>query len=166
MEAEWVAAVAGVVTGVATIALAWIAYYQLSELRKQLEVQGARDKQWRTIEACENYTYDPVLRQAKDRIWEARDRGRAPLIHDTHAVRKDAIVILNYLDALGIGVRQGVYLEEIVFDHLEHIVRDLVRNILRGGWGQFNIPETELGGLMYLYDRLAERQAPRHTATR
>jgi hypothetical protein len=46
MSAECITAIASAVTGGATIALAWIAYYQLSELRKQLETQGARDKQW------------------------------------------------------------------------------------------------------------------------
>ena len=72
---DWVTPFSAAATAVGTFALAGIAWYQLTELRKQLTAQAAqlkvlgdREKQWRTIEACERYTYDPVLRDAKQAI--------------------------------------------------------------------------------------------------
>jgi hypothetical protein len=47
-----------------------------------------------------------------------------------------AIVILNYLDGIAIGVHQGLYVEELARDHLKDIVCTRVRNLLETAFAQ------------------------------
>jgi hypothetical protein len=168
---DWITPAAAVATALATSGLAAITWSQLGELRKQLQaqaeqlkIQGEREKQWRTIEACERYTYDPVLRDAKLAIWRARENGRAEHVADPPAVRRDVVVLLNYLDAVGVGVEQGVYIEDIVQDHLKILVVETVNRFIKGQWGRFEIDEAKMNGLMYLYHRFARSEVTHKAA--
>jgi hypothetical protein len=144
--AEWV-------TGIGTWALVAVAYWQLSEIAKQARIQGDREKQWNTIAACQRWTNDQILVEAKRRIWAARKNGTQESIEDPGSVRQDVIFIVNYLDTVGIGVRQGVYLEKIVKDHLVFIIEHAVTSFVENGWGDFKLSKAQLSGLMYLYER-------------
>ena len=168
---DWVTPVSAATTALGTFALAGIAWYQLTELRKQLSAQAAqlkvlgdREKQWRTIEACERYTYDPVLRDAKQAIWAARDQGRKQYIDDALSVRRDVVVLLNYLDAIGVGVQQGVYIEQIVRDHLHVLIVETVCRFVKDEWGEFDIDESKMNGLMHLYEKFSRSEVS-HRAT-
>lgn len=163
--AEALIAIGGIATALATAALAVIAWSQLSALRKQLDDQarqlkivGDREKQWRTIEACERYSYDPVLRECKKRLWEARRNGALPRFPDVSVIRQDAILIVNYLDAIGTGVAQGVYLFEIVRDHLRVIVMETVERFVQNGQGEFGINKANITGLMTLHEKITASQ--------
>ncbi len=42
------------------------------------------------------------------------------------------VTYLNYLEAVMIGIEQGVYIEDIVFDHLEGTLKKAVETYLSG----------------------------------
>lgn len=157
---ETAAALASGLTAFSTALLAWIAWYQLGALRTQLQVEGDRERQWRTIEACERYTYDEVLKGCKARLYEARGRGQLSVFPDVSAVKHDALTLVNYLDAVGLGVRQGVYIEEIVKTYLGVITLSVVENFVKNGYGQFGINEGHVRGLMHLYQRFLPDGSP------
>lgn len=166
---DWITPTASAVTALATMGLAGIAWYQFEALREQLKssaeqlgVQGDREKQWRTIDACERYVYDPVFREAKRAIWEARDKGRLDHIPDPLDVRQDVYILLNYFDGVGVGVKQGVYLSSIVEDHLKVVVSDAVDHFVKRGWGDFQVNETNIPGLMHLYATFSQEPAHHH----
>ncbi len=68
--------------------------------------------------ACQRYDFDPVIEAATARIWEASNKG---IDYKTNVERRDIVVLLNYLDGLAIGIDQGLYVEQIVKDHLASI---------------------------------------------
>lgn len=93
--------------------------------------------------------------EAKRNIWKARENGTKQKIDDPQSVRQDVLFILNFLDSIAIGVREGVYLDTIVKDYLFHIILDAVNRFIKGGFGNFDVKEADLKGLMWLYNRFA-----------
>ena len=123
LAAEWA-------TALATIILAVAAWIQLPLISRQ--VQGLseqirlsreaeehaerRTREWETIKACERYNFDPVIEAATHRIWEKSNKGtdyKRPEVD-----QRDLVVVLNYLDGIAIGVGQGLYIENLVKDHI------------------------------------------------
>ena len=45
-------------------------------------------------------------------------------------MQRPAIIVLNFLDGIAIGVGQGLYIEELAKDHLKTIVNSHVQNLL------------------------------------
>ena len=97
-----------------TFAAAGIAWVQISALKRQ-------QKGWETLKACERYESDPILDTSLRNLKKTRDAGRFLL--DASVVSIDIRTVLNYLDGIAIGVRQGFYDKTIVRDHLEPIIR-------------------------------------------
>jgi hypothetical protein len=87
------------------------------------QLWALRDEQcgWETLRACERYETDPVLDRVLRRLKRARDSGT--LASDPRLFSLDAITVMNYLEGLAIGIKQGFYYEKIVRDHLEPMVR-------------------------------------------
>ena len=63
----WFSAAAEGITALVAVFAAWIAYYQLGELVKERKIAGDREKQWRTIDACQGYINSEILELAKTR---------------------------------------------------------------------------------------------------
>jgi len=42
-------------------------------------------------------------------------------------------VVLNFLDAIAIGIDQGLYIENLAWDHLDAIVRRVVKRFIDSG---------------------------------
>jgi len=78
-------------------------------------------------------------------------------------VRQDAIFLVNFLDTIAIGVRQKVYMKDIVKDNLAIIMMDAVARFIEGGWGDFKINKDHLRDLVALVQELRD-QRPIHTA--
>jgi hypothetical protein len=97
-----------------TFLAAGIAWFQISSLKRQ-------QKGWETLKACERYESDPILDTSLRNIKKMRDAGE--LASMATAISIDIRTVLNYLDGIAIGVRQGFYDESIVRDHLEPIMR-------------------------------------------
>jgi len=47
--------------------------------------------------------------------------------------RRQMVTILNFLDAIAIGIEQELYVEDLAYDHLEAIVKSFVRDLIDSG---------------------------------
>jgi hypothetical protein len=124
----FIAAAASIVTAFGTIAIAAIAWWQLSAIAAQTRLQGERERKWRTLEICSRMDTDPLLDKTTLRIWEQSQGGTN--YDDLLPVRRDIINLLNYLDSIAVGIGQGFYVEEVARDHLESIYRKAVGEFL------------------------------------
>jgi hypothetical protein len=147
---EWISAAAASITTFVALCAAWIAYDQLGELVKERNIAANRERQWRTIDACQGYINSEILERAKTRIWEARSKGQNERLQDVGSVKRDAIFILNYLDGVATGVKQGVYVKEIVRDNLDTIITMAVHDFIENGMGDFGIDSTAFPELIKL----------------
>lgn len=139
-----------------TFFAAGIAWFQISSFKRQ-------QKGWETLKACERYESDPILDACLRTIREVR-KADGGLPAGAQSVSVDIITILNYLDGLAIGVRQGFYDAKIVRDHLEPVIRfhvdefldaDVARllrikdsdfRLLRDLVKEWDLPATHFGG--------------------
>jgi hypothetical protein len=110
---QWTAA-ATVLSAVATAVLVGVGVWQIRALRNE-------NRMSRTLEACAIYDTDPVLHEAHKALYAARLSG--DIEKSPREYRPHVCAILNHLDAIAIGVHQGVYIETIVRDHMEPIIR-------------------------------------------
>jgi hypothetical protein len=117
---EWMTIWAAV-EGAATVAAAWIAWYQIGALRKD-------QRAWKTLEACERYESDLVVTSALKCLRDARKDGT--LKTSPQDFRLEALLVLNYFEGIAIAAAQGFYVEHIVREHLESLVRDHVSEFL------------------------------------
>lgn len=105
-EYFWVA-----VTALATGALSLVAWYQIGALERQ-------QRGWETLRICNLYDIDPILvghRKILAREW-------AKGCPESHLFAFEFTGILNYFDAIAIGIKQGFYKESIVRAHLGNIM--------------------------------------------
>jgi hypothetical protein len=119
--ATW-AAIAGVGQVVVTIVIAAIAYHQLRDFRYQ-------NLLWKTLEAVNRYCEEVTLTAAATKIWRAKDTGE--LQTNPRSVRPEVIIILNYLDGLALGLKQGLYIEDMVRDHMAELLNMYVEQHLQ-----------------------------------
>jgi hypothetical protein len=105
----------------ATIALAVIAGYQISSIREE-------SRKERTLEACNRYDLNPVIRGATRRLRKAINSGAYKANRGDHKV--DVIELFNYLEALAIGIEQGLYIDDLARDHMEDIIKGHMDEIL------------------------------------
>lgn len=137
---ELVAAAAALATAAITAVLAFAAIRQLELIERQIsalaqqikiaqEAESANHKrihEWETLKACQCYDFQTTIDGANARIWRASDHGT----DYTKADIRDVKCVMNYLDGIGIGVDQGLYLEPIVRDHLSPIFKHAVEKLM------------------------------------
>jgi hypothetical protein len=104
------------ISAAATCGIFFAAAIQLHLIRRQIGLGAEENRQRSTVTACERFDTDPVIHQITKRIWTASAGGQHydPDHIDTH----DLIALLNYFDALAIGVEQGFYDEAVVKAHM------------------------------------------------
>lgn len=141
------------VTAIASVAIALAAWIQLPLIRRQMRIEGDRQKQWATVAACARYITDPVLREAKRNIWQARDHGKKDVIEEPDQVRQDVYILLNYLDNIAIGVNQHIYDETFVRDYLRYVFEDAVSRFIKKRSGDFKVKEEHFSDLLDLYEK-------------
>ena len=105
--------------------VAWVAWYQIGAAR-------AEAKKTRTLEVVSKYDHDPVLDQALRRLAQARDEG--VLLTKTRDYRLDILAVMNYLETIAIGVKQEMFIADMVRDFMEHIARFHVDEMRSGGF--------------------------------
>jgi hypothetical protein len=112
------------ISALATCGIFVAAAVQLQLIRRQIQLGAEENRQRATVAACERFDTDPVIHQITKRIWTASAGGKHydPDHIDTH----DLIALLNYFDALAIGVEQGFYDEAVVKAHMSLIVAHAV----------------------------------------
>ncbi len=117
-------------TAFGTIGIAWAAFYQLGQTR-YLNIQ--RD----TLDKCLMYETNPYISSAVKKL----KKGRFPLDKNVGEITPDnysnaaeyeqaVSVVLNFLDALSIGVDQGNFDETIVKAHMRPIIDHLTECLI------------------------------------
>lgn len=56
--------------------------------------------------------------------------GAGKIYDDMVPVRRDIINLLNYLDSIAVGIKQGFYVDAVARDHLESVCRKAVGEFL------------------------------------
>jgi hypothetical protein len=101
----------------ATIFLFLAAWRQIREIRDE-------NRKAATLAACGQYDLNDNINDAIKTLWAAKESKE--LEKNPRQFRPQISLILNHLDAIAIGIEQGVYIESLAWDHLEHIVPDAV----------------------------------------
>lgn len=117
---------------VATTA-ALLVYFQIKGAHddnvRQINTQREENRKWKTLEICAQYEFCETVSAAAGKVQAAFERDT--LTDEKCAeIYRDARVVLNYLDGIAIGVRQGLYIEALAKDHLKQIVKFHVEKLL------------------------------------
>lgn len=140
-KVTWDTIAAGI-TAIATAALAIGAWVQLplvakqvkglsdelNEARKAEAAAEARTREWETIKICQRYDFDPVIESACKSIWVASVKGTT--YTNENVDEHDMKCILNYLDGISVGIKQGLYIETIVKEQMGIIFKGHVDNFI------------------------------------
>jgi hypothetical protein len=119
----WTAA-GTVALALATAFLATIALYQIRELRLE-------NRKTQTLVACGNYDQNQVIFSCAQQIWQARDDGE--LQENPEKYCMEMITLLNFLDAIAIGIEQDLYIEDLARKHLKSIVQRQTEQLIDSG---------------------------------
>lgn len=156
--ADWVTAIGTALTSIAAIGGLIIAWVQLGKLREQIRQSSEQDKRRNTLEACQRYETDTLLKEAMRSLWQASDSGTDyTKLNDPHVF--DALTLLNYFEGIATGVLKDIYIEEMVRDYLGTSVNKAVEALIFGrsgsGWKATKplCQETEFPILCRLYER-------------
>jgi hypothetical protein len=123
------------------------------------QIVSAREeaKRGRTLTACDRYDTDPVLDASLHKLAKADRDGL--LETNPGEFRTDIASVLNYLDSLAVGIVQGLYIEEIIRDHNESIIKRHVSQYLALGRSRiFGIDEANYQKLTALCERWSRGQ--------
>ena len=104
---------------------AWFAY-------RTIQTTERENRRWNTLNICAKYELNENVVKANDSLYAAfhkRGNGK-PDENECKALQRPAIIVLNFLDGIAIGVSQGLYIEELAKDHLKTIVNGHVQNLL------------------------------------
>lgn len=158
MTDQWTIAVATAVGSAAAIGTAIIAWVQLEKLGEQIRQASEQERRGRTLDACQRFEKDILLKRAMRNLFRATDNGSDyTKLKEEHVF--DALTILNYLDGIAMGIEQNVYIEQLAKDYLENTVQKAVRAIMKGesgdGWkaDKILVPERDFVPLVKLYNR-------------
>jgi hypothetical protein len=183
MNHEWVTAIGTAIAALAAVAsalisaiLTGIAYFQLRDIRKQIELAAKQNKssadqerRRNTLIAIQRFENDPLLKQAMKNLWVATDNGKDyTQLDEEH--RFDVITILNYFEGIACGILQEVYIEEMARDYLHGPVGKAVKAFIIGesgdGWksdkGVF--PPAHFESLMKVYATWFPGKSPGYRA--
>jgi hypothetical protein len=143
--AAWAAigAIGTLILALATAFLVGVGVWQIRSLREE----GQKD---RTIAACDRYVNDPVLDATCHKLREARLSGE--LLAHPGQYYTYIRTLLNYLDSLAVGAAQGLYIENLMYDHLRPVVIAHVEQFLIGSLpGIFGLNPSNYAHLLRLY---------------
>lgn len=153
--AGWTAigAIGTLVLALTTAVLVGVGVCQIRSLRHE----GKKD---RTIAACDRYVNDPVLDATCHRLRRASLCG--DLVEKPSEYYTDIRTLLAYLDSLAVGAYQGIYIEDLMRDHLQPVVIGHVEQYLIGSLPQmFGLNTTNYGHLLSLYEEWSRPEPPR-----
>ncbi|MEJ0096376.1 MAG: hypothetical protein WDN46_24115 [Methylocella sp.] len=109
----------------AVIAQAIVASIALLFILFQIWSQRHENRKWKTLDICAQYEFNENVNTAATTVRTAFAK-EIPNPDDC----KNATIVLNYLDGIAIGIRQGLYIETLARDHLKEIVSFYVSKIL------------------------------------
>jgi hypothetical protein len=161
---DWVVAIGAAVSGITSIILVLVAYFQLRGLKVQLG-QAASDAIDRnnqedrrnTLNAIQRAENDPYLQRAYRTI--ARVTKGTLNYSKTHICKYYVNIILNYYEGIAVGIAQKIYVEAMAKDYLAESLQKAVKIWLRGDTDDDFVPPTAMFAasdfpeLRKLYDR-------------
>ena len=124
LTAEGWTAIGTLLLAAVTAALVAVGIYQILAVR-------AENKKAQTLAACSNWEQNPNIYDAQQKLWAASESGE--LERDPKKFRPQLNVVLNFLDAIAIGIEQGLYIENLAWDHLDAMVRRVVKRYIDSG---------------------------------
>ena len=134
---------------------------QIQQTREAEARAAENTRVWKTTEACRHLDSDPIFEAASKRIWDASDGGKK---YDKGKLEeRDLIIVLNYLETLAIGVRQGLYVEKIVKDHLEPAITKGVEKFVLTGLVEKD-QNDNFEQLLALYYQWHPQKSPTYSA--
>lgn len=170
MDHNWVTAISTAVSAVATIALVFVALVQLGGLKQQIRQASDQERRRNTLEACQRFEKDPLVKRAMKNLWDATGYG-ADYTKLTDRNLFDALTLLNYLLGIAVGIEQNVYIEKMARDSLEPVVHKAVKSLIKGesgpGWKAATPPlvtDVHFDSLCRLYDRWFPQKGPEYRA--
>jgi hypothetical protein len=169
MDHNWVTAISTAISAGATIALVFAAIVQLDGLKQQIKQASDQDRRRNTLEACQRFEKDPLVKLAMKNLWEATEFG-TDYRKLTAENLFDALTLLNYLLGIAVGVEQKVYLEQMTKDFLEPVVYKAVKALIKGedgtGWKVTKsfVPAADFVSLCKLYDQWFPQKGPEYRA--
>ncbi len=146
-SAEWWTALGTWAIFIATLLLGLIALGQISSAREENRIT-------QTLIACGQYDTSTVIFESCKKIMAAKDAGT--LVTDAYALRQEILTVLNFLDALAIGVQQGLYKKDLVKDHMQPIMARHISELIRSPVGTASTcTEEYFTRLLALHDEWA-----------
>lgn len=148
-------------TALGTVALALLTgglvvggIYQVVAIRSE-------NKKSATLTACSAYETNPIIFESLKLLWQARCDGS--LQTDPKPYRTQMTMLLNYLDGIAIGIEQGLYIEDLAWDHMDAIVKNHVRNYIDSGIiERADMEKANYRRLLALRDRWSEAKPRFH----
>jgi hypothetical protein len=105
----------------ATVALAIIAVNQIGAARTE-------NRKTQTLLACGQYDTNQVMFDAQKVLARAKVSGE--LQRDPRKFRLEIMTLLNFLDAIAIGVKQDLYVNDLAREHMGRIARRHIRDLI------------------------------------
>ncbi len=115
---DWLTAGATVFLGIVTAALAIVGGWQIYSIKHN-------QKTWTSLQACDRYDLEEPIVSARDLLSETTQSSQDdPLSAErqrevVRAVRR----LLNFFDAIAIGIEQDLYRDDLVEKHLKDVTR-------------------------------------------
>jgi hypothetical protein len=144
-----------------TLSAVVIAYWQLGEMKRAVDVQSSESKAARSVDVAFQYLTSDVLSRAKEAINKATKNGTDYSGISTNAEAEAGVrLILNYLETVASGINNRAYDESIVCHHLRRVVEKQVQVHIKGqtltGVVKANpepMAESEYRWLVHYYER-------------
>ena len=124
MTADELTAYSAATTTIVTLLLLLMA-------RGQIRLVQYENRKAATLAACTHYDLSENMYAATTDLWKARQNGQ--LERDPKKFKPQISLVLNHLDAIAIGINQGIYIENLAWDHLHAIVANHVKNYVDTG---------------------------------
>jgi hypothetical protein len=152
----WVSGVGLALTAGALFFAGWqvkAAHEQIAASREAAAGEALENRKWKTLDLCNLYDANSILADSANKVHDFFESAADN--RDWKSLYRPAINVLNYLDAIAIGVVAEVYDMDIVEDHMKPIIRTQVpRLLLDADARKIGIPEQDFACLIKVYYEL------------
>jgi hypothetical protein len=118
---EKVTAFATAALAILTLGLLGMAWYQLSR-------QTYTQRQWATLQICDRYDSDPLIRDAVTTLRALSESGKTT--KTDLQIDMACRLLFNYFDSIAIGLAQNLYLESLAYPHIGSIMLSWRKHIV------------------------------------
>jgi len=120
-HADWLTAGATVVLVILTTVLAGVGVWQIWAVKYNQQT-------WTSLQACDRYDLEPPIVEARDNLRSAaqdvEESGSAIFSKcQERKIAQSARRLLNFFDAIAIGIKQKLYRDGLVKEHLQDVIR-------------------------------------------